>query len=455
MKHLRTYSLLLLMLFGMVACTMVEPRSADNASESQPASALEESVDQPQLAEGTDAPQPAEGTAVPKAAAAGDDTADKPIVPQATPAAKAPASYDSDTVKLGYHYRPPSDDTKASKLADKVSFIVLSKNDEDYRDRIRKAGYEGPILQYIMANEVDGPPDTQPGDWCDDDHNPWQNQVANKVGEFCDLIHPNEDWFLHNGKGERLYGMNEDRYFYRMNPASEGWREFAVERLKEYLHGNEKVEPLGYDGFFFDNVELSMRKSLNEVGNSDGKLKEYRSEREFRKAWQGWLRFMRNRLGSDTPLWANLITPNHTADDWNDYLPYLDGVMNEAFVTGYDWPLNSKAQTNELKQVEYALSQGKGVYAVSQGKEDDTSKQKFALASYLLVMQPDAPNYFRYTRSSGKYDEWWSYDNYDVKLGQPLGPRYAIKNGWRRDFSNGYVTVDQKSRKGKIVQNDR
>ncbi len=422
MKRLKKHCLLLMMLVLMTACNVVRPQEGG-----EPAPESVEDISVPQVDETTVAAQNDEGGS----RTSGDD------------------ENVSKTVKLGYHYRPPDDGTKVSKLADQASFIILSKNDEKYRDQIREAGYDGLILQYVMANEVDGPADSEPGGSCNEMFKPWQNQAANRVGDFCSFIHPNEDWFLHNEKGERLYGMNEDRYFYRMNPASEGWRQFALERFQEFLRGNNKVAPLGYDGLFFDNVELSMEKTLRQLENSDGEVKEYRSEREFRKAWQAWLRYMRNRLGSNTPLWANLIAPHRTADEWNDYLPYLDGVMNEAFVTGYNWPLSPKQQTNELLQAEYALAQGKGVYAVSQGKQKDTSRQKFALASYLLVMQPGAPNYFRYTQ---KYDEWWHYDNYNLNLGIPLGPRYKIKNGWRRNFTNGYVTVDQVRRKGKIVE---
>ena len=54
--------------------------------------------------------------------------------------------------------------------------------------------------------------------------------------------------------------------------------------------------------------------------------------------------------------------------------------------------------------------------------------------------------------NNGKYAQWWLFDNYNVRLGAPLGPRYKVRHGWRRDFENGYVVVDQLERRAKIVE---
>lgn len=353
------------------------------------------------------------------------------------------------TIQLGYHYKPTTDDTNPSMLAQQAGFIILTKNDEAFRDQIRAAGYRGPILQYILANEIDGPTQKTNQGKCDSDFQPWQNQAANEPGDFCKYLDPNEDWFLHNGDGQRLYSTYQGRRYYRMNPASEGWRAFMLDRLKRHMFGDDQQPALGYDGFFLDNVELALDNSQNDLKISDGIVQEFDTQAEFKRAWRDWLKYMREGLGPDVPLWANLVEGNHEPDEWNDYLPYLDGVMNEAFVTGYRASLSREQQNNDLKQAEYALAQGKGVYAVSQGEQEDEQRQTFALASYLLIMQLDKMNYFRY---SSDYSSWWLYDNYNVRLGAPLGPRYKVKNGWRRDFENGYVVVDQTKYKGKIVE---
>ena len=321
-----------------------------------------------------------------------------PAVPEQPGLERVGQAVDKDplsTVQLGYHYKPTQDGTSAATLARQAAFIVLTKNDESFRDELRAAGYQGKILQYILANEVDGP---APGADCDNAFEPWQNQALNRPGEFCSVADPTEDWFLHNGDGERLYARYQDRYYYRINPASPGWRAFYLARLKSHLYGDEANAPLGYDGFFFDNVELGSRTSQDELRNSDGRIREFEDEAEFRAAWRGWLEYMRDGLGPGVPLWGNMVAGRHKSDEWNEYLPFLDGGMNESFATGYRG-LTREQQTNDLEQAEYVLGQGKGFYAIGQGDQDDLQKQQFALASFLLITQPDQPFYFRYTRA--------------------------------------------------------
>jgi hypothetical protein len=43
------------------------------------------------------------------------------------------------------------------------------------------------------------------------------------------------------------------------------------------------------------------------------------------------------------------------------------------------------------------------------------------------------------------------YDLYNIDLGMPLGDRYPVKNEWRRDFTNGYVTVNPHNHKAEII----
>lgn len=383
--------------------------------------------------------------------------AELPIVPQSGGAARPrptarPVNLDRSqlSVKLGFHYKPPSDGTSVETIAQQAGLIILTKKDEPYREQLRAAGYSGLVLQYVAAGETSGPPTRSAADVCDESHKPYANTVADQVGDFCTLIHPHEDWFMHNGKGERLYEGDEPRY-YSMNPGSAGWRAFMLSRLKQRMFGDESAPPLGYDGIFLDNVELGLYKDQQQLTNSDGTVQEYRSTAQYRAAWIGWLEQMRSGLGTTVPLWANLINGQDLADEWNEYLPYLDGAMNEAFATGYH-VLSPQEHTNHLKQAEYVLAQGKGFYANGLQRQPDAKLQPMALASYLLVMQPGAPIYFRYTAYDESYADWHSYANYNVKLGAPLGPRYAVKNGWRRDFSHGYVIVDQLKRTGRIVE---
>jgi hypothetical protein len=347
--------------------------------------------------------------------------------------------------------KPPKDGTTAREIAREASLIILTKNDESFRDAVRAAGYNGLILEYITASDVDAPPGAgEAGDSCDDStFTPWNNQVAYEQGDFCNTIHPNEDWFLHNGRGERLYEQGEDRRFYYLNPASEGWRAFVVGRLLRLLEGDEHHAPLGYDGIFLDNVPLSLDKVRDKLENSDGTVQEFANDAAYRAAWLSYLRDVSDALHPRWPVWARLISDPLDGRNWELYLPHLDGAMSEAFAT--NWPGATYTPDEwqaSLTQAEQVLAMGKGYLAQSHGEDD--ARQPFALASFLLIAD-GTDTFFRYSKNT-EYSKWLDYENYRVHLGAPRGARYHLGAGrWRRDFTSGYVVVDPVAQKGQIV----
>lgn len=351
---------------------------------------------------------------------------------------------DEPSARQAYFYTPPTDGTSVTTMATTSRFLILTEGGERYRNSLRSAGYGGQVLQYVVASESEGPgPYANSSAACDASYDPLSNQAADQVGDFCKHLHPNESWFLHNGAGKRLYHYWDGRLYYHMNPASSGWRNFALTRMKADLSS------LGYDGIFLDNVELSMGKVRAQLANSDGVVKEFSGDAALRDAWAGYLATLSAGLRSNGVLWANMVADLNNGDTWDLYLQHLDGGMFEAFATGYSG-LTAARWNNNLRQAESALANGKGVLMVGRGSKSDSARQQFAFASYLLVTT-GAEAYFRYGHS-GSYGQWWQYANYDVALGDPLGPRYAVGANWRRDFDCGYVVVDPVARSGQIVE---
>lgn len=344
-------------------------------------------------------------------------------------------------IKQSFFYAVPDDPAAASAIAARSQLAIVSNGGD--RDDLRAAGFGGKILRYFLGKEVEGPgPYANAAAPCDPGHQPLGNQVANQSGEFCALIHPHEDWFLHNGKGERLYlEWFKGRPTYLMNPRSEGWRAFVLERIR--------AGAAGYDGVFLDNIELDWFKLLRQTANSDGAVQEFGSNAEFRQAMVEYLQLFTPLRESGSQVWANLINDPLTGESWNPYLAHLDGVMQENYATGTrglsvgDWQKNQR-------QVETALSQNKGVVLVGHGPAEDTTRQQFAVASYLLVTT-GADAYFRYSPDA-HYVDLLQYPIYDVALGAPLGPSYKRGGTWRRDFACGYVTVDPQARTSEIAR---
>ena len=201
-----------------------------------------------------------------------------------------------------------------------------------------------------------------------------------------------------------------------------------------------------------DNVELSLTRLQTQAQNADGVVREYERDDDYRAAWSEYLGQIRFRVGDDVPLWADLVSDPNTGAKWANYVSHLDGVMSPAFATGYE-PLTVSEWQNNLSQAESAVSAGKGLVAVGNGRRDDEALQQFALASYLLVSD-GSDAYFRYmsNESIESVVSLWLYPNYEIKLGAALGPRAKSGTSWRRDFQCGYVEVNPTERTGAIVQ---
>jgi hypothetical protein len=130
-------------------------------------------------------------------------------------------------------------------------------------------------------------------------------------------------------------------------------------------------------------------------------------------------------------------------------MQYLDGAMQERWAVG--WSVSEYVSVtkwrDDLTRAEKFQSQGKYMILVAPGSQADANRQNFAFASYLLISNGKAA--FRYGNSD-TYREVWLYNNYQVDLGAPLGPRYQSGNLWKRDFTRGSVTVDPANRTATI-----
>jgi hypothetical protein len=383
-------------------------------------------------------------------------TATLPPVPTSPPSPTAPPSPTPTPVplfSLAWFHKPPEDGTTAALLAAAHGYIHLTgPTDAPFRDSLRAAGYTGPVFTYLGALTVGGPgPYNDASAACAADFDAWDNTVAWSAGDFCTYIHPHESWFLHNGKGERIY----DDYFgnghwgYLMNPADPGWRAFYDGRMQQAR------ATWGYDGVYLDNLDFDLDRARLDMQNSDGQVREYATDEAWRAAVVGWLAGLRAAVGS-WQLWANLFSRDITETGWDAYAPYLDGAMDESFAVSWlDKWRAPDVWAAELARAAHWQAQGKDLVLVGQGAREDTARLDFTLASYLLVAQPGQA-FYRYTRYDSYYSAFWSFPEYATarQLGVPVGPRTEIRPGvWRRDFTAGYVEADATAHTGRLVLN--
>jgi hypothetical protein len=350
--------------------------------------------------------------------------------PASTPA-YTPTPYSGNIIRLAWFYKPP-DDTQADLVAMNIDFYILTHKDENARSQLQTKGVTVPFAEYLLLMAI-----TDPGS-CDEQ--PPGNQVAYKPGDFCEISQSHPDWFLLDQNGNRVVS-GESNYY--MDPGNEGFRAFWLQRARELQ------ETYGWDSVFIDNVEASRSKLTDKTES----IPEYPDDKSFQQAIEGFLAYIRSNYFQprNKPMYANIVSISDDESVWESYLQYLDGVMIESFAT--DWSNGFPYRPDwesQMNQAQKALGEGKTLILVAQGKQENAHLENFALASYLLIANGNA--FFRYTNSDS-YRELWLYDNYNLNIGMPNGNAYKYQGGWRRDFTNGYVTVKPQNKEAEVVVN--
>ena len=328
-----------------------------------------------------------------------------------------------------WFYKPPENQTDLGAVAANFSMAVLTRNDESEREALREYGADFPVLQYLRAEAI--------MDTGNCSEKPFQNQVANLEGDYCLIEDQHPDWFLKDINSNLI--QYDQSGFIFMDPGNANWQAYYLEKVKGFQ------KDTGWQGVFLDNVDGSMAR----FENMHLLLDQYVDDQSYQAANQSFLRYLYENYFSRTAnvLYANIpyLTDYNV---WFNFLQYLDGAMLEAFAA--DWNNGYLSVDNWLAQLDLAeqtQAQGKSILLVTQGTINDTQRMRFGLASFLLINNGQA--YFRYSNDKTYRDLWW-YPEYDLDLGQPLGPKYPDGDHWQRDFQNGSVIVDPKNHNAEI-----
>jgi len=293
-------------------------------------------------------------------------------------------------------------------------------------------GVSHPILRYIRFDAI-----MDPGSCLEQ---PYRNQVADGIGDFCTISSEHPDWFLLDKNGNRI--VNDDGNYYLMDPGNQEWRTFWLERVKI------NQEELGWEGLFLDNVEagFSKRERLNSLPL------QYKTVTEYQVAIRGFLEYIYDTYAAPAGqlVYANVLVEDEPAGLLS-YLPYLDGVMVEGFAVdwkdGYRTP---KEWNRPIELIEMIGNQGVEVILVAKGDEAASDRLEFAFASYLLVTNGNT--YFRFVLN-GRTNEIVQNENYNLVLGQPLGERFLEGDTWIRVFEKGVVRVNPVTEIAEILIN--
>jgi hypothetical protein len=313
-------------------------------------------------------------------------------------------------------------------LAAHYDFFILTKTDEKIRDHLIRLGVRAPILQYVQFEAIEDPGSCNA--------QPHHNQVADRIGDFCEIQQDHPNWFLRDQNGRLIV----DGRSVLMDPGNKDWQNFWLDRTKL----NQKQ--YRWPGVFMDNVEASFQKR-----NRKGIPERYDAS-EYVSAVESFLSYIYTSYfrPQNRPLFANIIVVGRP-DVWFRYMKYLDGAMMENFAA--DWRDRYKSEDewkDQLDLAEKTQALGKRLILVTQGDRDDQQRQQFGYASYLLVANGKAA--FRYA-DSRSYNQAWLYPIYQERLGAPLGPRFEKNGKWYRKFERGIVMVDPHQHRGLVQTN--
>lgn len=354
------------------------------------------------------------------------------------------------SVRQAFFYHPSGKTTEELKANGDALFFGMQ--DHEAVRKLRASGYTRPVLAYMMAAELEGAANAASGgSACSTDVQPWRSTLSYEAGIFCREVHPHEDWFLHNSKGQRLFskesGYGGTHVMYFMNPGAAGLREWMARRMAQVA----QQDNWPFNGLYLDNVELSMEKVKGQLDMSDGKTQEYADDASYRAAWVGYLKQISDTLRPRSQVWGNMIADPYDGVAWDPYMDYLDGGLAEGFAAG--WPrsrLSVARWERHMQQISKVLARGKAVVGVTQGDPGSNALMDFGVGCYLLLAQGDR-TYFRYSQYAD-YKNWYSNQSFDYDLGNPLGERYQLRDGrWQRDFERGTVIVDPKNRTAEIT----
>jgi hypothetical protein len=323
-------------------------------------------------------------------------------------------------MQFAWFYKPPENPEEISKIASDFSFFIFTRNDEPKIGKLAESGASGTVLQYLRFDAVMDPGDCQT--------RPLQNQAANLEGDFCLIRDQHQDWFLLD-VNENPIKFSDVGYMV-MDPGNPGWNSFFIEKVLGF-----QKDPI-WNGIFLDNIDASL-------GRFDAQFiltRQYADDQSFQDAVVNNLANLSNELHrNQKALFANITFLRQT-EVWFRYLDFLDGAMLEAFAMDWDDGFISEAEwLNQLEIAEATQAQGKTIILVTQGDPDTRERMLFGLASFLLIN--DGKAFFRYSNDEAYRKVWW-YPEYELDLGQPLGPRYKESGFWQRDFEKGSVTVD-------------
>jgi hypothetical protein len=273
--------------------------------------------------------------------------------------------------------------------------------------------------------------------------NGWAYMDAYAIYNGSSLASQHPEWILKDSSGRKLYipfacsGGTCPQYAADIgNPA---WRQDYINRCKALI-------AKGYKGIFADDVNLDMN-----VGNGSGQqvapIDPRTGSTMSDAAWKSYFATFMEQLRAAIPsaeivhnaVWfagggshdgsqPEVARQIRAANYYNLERGFIDGGLTGG--TGV-WSVYAF-----MRFIDAVHSAGRHV--VLQSYANDTTSAEYNLAGYFLIN--DGRDYLSSTLGSLQ-SNWWS--GYETDLGDAKGGRYMWNGVWRRDFTRGFVLLNE------------
>lgn len=349
------------------------------------------------------------------------------------------AAAPSRPTRLAWFYMRNDDSTSPSTIVARSSVMILSGSDYEvgFLQKVRRAGWRKPILEYFDIAFAMGPASARAGS-CARGFEGFTTSVTWQRNSFCDAVNPHESWFLHNGKGQRIIReAGGSASLYIMNPQSPGWRAFVQSRLRQ------APRQFRMNGFFLDDVWQTGTRPRFREDTSDGTCRECGSDAQWRRGYLGFLRAVKKAVGK-RPVWIN-------SDNSSSLVRAVDGGMIENM--GASWGSSYMSQSEiqaRWRDIDRNVRARKSALLIGQGdSRDQVDRMRFAHAVYLMVAGPRVS--FRF-QNADNYRELWDYPEFRLRMGAPTGRRHRVgRSVWLRRFAAGVSAVNLSASRSQTV----
>jgi hypothetical protein len=338
-------------------------------------------------------------------------------------------------------------------MASKIDSWLLTRGFESYRNSLKSAGSKSKFGMYLkqnaihdVDNHVYSPRGTPPTG-----KKPQRNNIGWEVGDLADIRDNHNNWLLRTPSGSYVLEPNPTGKMVYTDIANSDYRAFVRNRVNAYMWN------AGWDYLFFDNMNINFTAATGDPVTTqqygDG------ASDKWHNANLSYLQFIRDQVTGPrgAMLGGNLQGENFPR--WAQVAAKLEVVMIEFFSMWKDGGQKSVSSwLRDLQKVEYCEANNKEAWCVIpinaasayNGDATQIRKMMFGIASYLLVVGTKAC-----LRAGGPpYSKYYHHSQFQQlqELGIPKGRYYqASSNTWRRDFTNGYVTVNPSTFSSSIV----